>query len=263
MAIEILAATGPLVLTPLPQVMRCIAKAGFTSVEVMSGFSRATHDAGRIKAAAQAYGLQVGAIHGPFLLAQRHLNGSYANKCVRGMQLAKQVGAKVMVAHSPFRFEPWSMRWLARNVPRLEAETGVAFAMENLYPAHGLHAAAVITIDQMRPFTHLTMDTSHAAVSGIDLFEMFDALHDKIVHLHVADNYGKGVDSHAPLGQGILPLARFLTHVGNSGWSGSITLELDVRAYLDTPRSLSEFLARQRLKCEAALAGEVTDKDWS
>lgn len=262
MAPEILAATGPLVLTPLPQVMRCIAKAGFKSVEVMSGFNRATHDPGRILSAAKAYGLNVAAIHGPFLLAQRHLMGSYSTKCVQSMRLAQKVGAKVMVAHSPFRFEPWSMRWLANNVERLEKETGVAFAMENLYPAHGLNAAAVITIDQMRPFKHLTMDTSHAAVAGIDLFDMFDALKDQIVHLHVADNHGKGVDSHAPLGTGVLPLAAFLKHVGDSGWNGTITLELDVRAYLDTPRSLSEFLARQRLKCEAALSGEVSDKDW-
>ncbi|MGH3923682.1 MAG: sugar phosphate isomerase/epimerase family protein, partial [Pseudonocardiaceae bacterium] len=99
--------------------------------------------------------------------------------------------------------------------------------------------------------------TSHFAVAGVDLFEAWEALQDRVVHLHVSDNLGTGTDSHAPIGTGVLPLERFLAHVGASGWSGTITLELDCRAHLDSRDTLVSFLAGERIKAERLLAGDL------
>jgi sugar phosphate isomerase/epimerase len=77
----------------------------------------------------------------------------------------------------------------------------------------------------------------------------------------VSDNFGNGKDSHAPIGSGVLPLEAFLAHVGASGYRGTVTLELDCRPYLDTRESLVAFLARERVKAQALLAGEGIDAD--
>lgn len=254
---RILAATGPLFMTPLDFVMGAIADAGYDAVEVMVGQNADTQDPERILACAARSGLDVPAVHGPFLLLLRNVFGtSFAAKATASMELAAAVGADIMVAHAPFRWEFRSKRFITEEVPQLAADTGVTFGMENLFPVGGRSFSSVISIEEMRAYDHLVMDTSHCAVAGIDIFEMWRELSDKIVHLHVADNFGNGKDSHAPLGSGILPIEAFLAEVGRSGWAGTITLELDCRAYLDTRDSLVQFLARERLKAESALAGD-------
>jgi sugar phosphate isomerase/epimerase len=254
---RVLAATGPLFMTPLAGVMEAIADAGFTGVEVMVGHNAETQDADAILAAAGRAGLDVPALHGPFLLLLRNVMGpSFAGKTTASMELARRVGATVMVAHAPFRWEVRARRFLTEEVPALEAATGVRFGMENLFPVGGRAFSSVITVEEMDAFDHLVMDTSHCAVAGIDLFEMWSALSHKVVHLHVADNFGNGKDSHAPIGSGVLPLEAFLAEVGASGWGGTITLELDCRAHLGSRDALVAFLAREREKAEAALAGE-------
>lgn len=253
---RILAATGPLFMTPLDYVMDAIAEAGYDAVEVMVGHNADTQDAGQIQAAASQSGLSVRALHGPFLLLLRTVFGtSFTSKTTASMELAAEIGADVMVAHAPFRWEVRSRRWMSEEVPDLARRTGVVFGMENLFPVAGRAFSSVITVEEMDEFDHLVMDTSHCAVAGIDVMEMWGALSHKIVHLHVSDNFGNGKDSHAPIGSGVLPLQEFLAEVGSSGWSGTITLELDCRAHLETHDGLVRFLTEERKKTEAALAG--------
>src|SRR5690606_26546911 len=107
------------------------------------------------------------------------------------------------------------------------------FAMENLYPLGGRNFSLAVTPEEMLRYDHVVFDTSHFAVSGVDLVAAWERLHDRVVHVHLSDNLGVGRDSHAPLGTGVLPLRRFLARVAESGWSGTVTLEIDVRSYLD------------------------------
>lgn len=244
-------------MTPLDYVMDAIAEAGYEAAEVMIGHNADTQDAARIRSAAANSGLAVPALHGPFLLLLRTVFGtSFAAKTTASMELAAEVGADIMVAHAPFRWELRGRRWMEDEVPALAERTGVIFGMENLFPVAGRAFSSVITVAEMDAFDHLVMDTSHCAVAGIDLLEMWGALSHKISHLHVADNFGNGKDSHAPIGSGVLPLEPFLGEVGNSGWDGTITLELDCRAHLETRESLVAFLAGERAKVQAALAGQ-------
>jgi sugar phosphate isomerase/epimerase len=183
----------------------------------------------------------------------------YIGKTRRSLELAAAIGADVMVAHAPFRWERKARDWLAAEADAEGDEHDVAFAMENLFPVAGRAFSAVITPEQLAPFRHVVFDTSHFGVAGVDLFEAWDALSDRVAHLHVSDNFGNGKDSHAPIGSGVLPLEEFLRHVGRSGYRGTVTLELDCRAYLDTRDSLVGFLARERVKAETLLAGGGDD----
>lgn len=252
---RLLAATGPLMLSPLGWVLDAIADAGFSGAELLLAHNPETRDPERVEAYAREAGLEIPVVHGPYMLLLRNVLGSgYEDKTRRSLEIAGELGADVMVAHAPFRWERRARGWLA-EVDDEAAAHGTAFAMENLFPVAGQAFSSAITPAEMTAYRHVVFDTSHFGVAGIDLLEAWDVLADRVVHLHLSDNFGAGRDSHAPIGSGVLPLEPFLEHVGASGWDGTITLELDCRAYLDTRDSLVAFLARERVKAESLLAG--------
>ncbi len=255
---RLLAATGPLLLSPLDWVMDAIAEAGFSGVEVLLAHNPETRDPDRILECAKESGLEVPVIHGPYMLLLRNVFGAeYVEKSRRSLEVAAEIGAEVMVAHAPFRWERHARDWAHAEADAEAAEVGTTFAMENLFPVRNMSFSCVVTPEQLSPFSHIVFDTSHFGVAGIDLFEAWEALHEKVVHLHVSDNFGNGKDSHAPIGTGILSLEKFLAHVGASGWNGTCTLELDCRSYLDSRESLVSFLGEERVKAEQLLAGEL------
>ncbi|HVL98005.1 MAG TPA: sugar phosphate isomerase/epimerase [Egibacteraceae bacterium] len=253
---RLLVSTGPLLLSPLDWVMDSIADAGYDGAELLIGHNPGTRDPERVLGHAREAGIDVPVVHGPYMLLLRNVLGSdYIEKTRRSLEITAAVGAEVLVAHAPFRWERRARGWLAAEADAEADDYGPAFAMENLFPVAGRAFSSVITPEDLTRFRSVVFDTSHFAVARVDLFEAWDALADRVVHLHVSDNFGNGKDSHAPIGSGVLPLERFLAHVGRSGYVGAITLELDCRAYLDTRDSLVGFLARERVKAEVLLAG--------
>ena len=255
---RLLASTGPLLLSPLDWTLAAIADAGFESAEVLLAHNPDTRDAEKVLRYAALAGLDIPVIHGPYMVILRNVLGSnYVEKTRRSLEVSAEIGAATMVAHAPFRWERGARGWLNEEVDGEAADYGVTFAMENLFPVAGRNFSSVVTPDQLAAFPHVVFDTSHFAVAGIDLFQAWEALSDRVAHLHVSDNFGSGRDSHAPIGSGILPLERFLGVVGASGWSGTITLELDCRAYLDSRDSLVNFLSRERVKATELLAGNL------
>ena len=252
---RLLVSTGPLLLSPLDWVLDAFAEAGYDGAELLVGHNPETRDPDRIDALARRAGLTVPVVHGPYMVLLRNVLGAgYLDKTRRTLELAAAVGADTMVAHAPFRWERRARGWLAAEVDDEAAELGVAFGMENLFPVAGRAFSSVVTPEELAPFRHIVFDTSHFAVAGVDLLDAWRLVGDRVTHLHVSDNFGNGKDSHAPIGTGILPLERFLATVGAGGYRGTITLELDCRAYLDSRASLVDFLAAQRRKATALLA---------
>jgi sugar phosphate isomerase/epimerase len=255
------AATGPLLLSPLGWVLDAIADAGFAGAELLMAHNPETRDPERVLTYAQEAGVDVPVVHGPYMVLLRNVLGrNYVTKTRRTLELTAAMGAELVVAHAPFRWESKARRWAIDEVDGEAAEHGVVFGMENLYPYAGRSVSAVVTPEQLTSYSNVVFDTSHFAVAGVDLFAAWEALADRVVHLHISDNFGNGKDSHAPIGSGVLPLEDFLAHVGRTGYRGTVTLELDCRAYLDTRDSLVSFLARERVKAEALLAGAPADE---
>lgn len=256
---RILAATGPLLMTPLDWTFEVIAEAGYEGVEVMISHAPESRDPDAVRALAERAGLAVPVVHGPYLLLLRTVLGAnYVEKTRRSLALAAAIGAQTMVAHAPFRWERGARNWLAEDVGAEAAEAGTTFAMENLFPVAGQHFSSAISPRELTEFPSVVFDTSHFGVAGVDLLEAWEILAERVVHLHVSDNLGNGRDSHAPIGSGVLPLERFLATVAGSAWSGTVTLELDCRPYLDSREKLVRFLAAEREKAVGLLAGRAT-----
>lgn len=258
----LLGATGGFLFNPLGWTMNVFADAGFSAVEVLFAHNVESRDSDKICAFAQAAGLTVPVVHGPYMLFLRNVfTANYVEKTRRSIALAAEVGADTMVAHAPLRWERGHTEWARNEATDEAAEQGVRFAMENLYPVWGMHFSSMVLPEELDGFRHVVFDTSHFAVTGIDLFEAWHALGDRVRHLHVSNNLGNGKDSHAPLETGVLPIDRFLAHVGRSGYTGTITLELDVRPHIDDRDALVRFLSHQRQTAERWLSGDLSPAD--
>ncbi len=255
---RLVAATGALLTTPLGWVMDAVAEAGFSAIEVLLGHDPETRDPDKVLGFARQAGLDVPVVHGPYMLLLRGVLGAdYVEKTRRSVELARAMGAGLLVAHAPFRWERGARRWAELQAHDEAREHGVRFGMENLFPVAGRTFSSVVTPAQLGAFRHVVFDTSHFGVAGIDLFDAWEALGDRVAHLHVSDYLGNGRDSHAPIGAGVLPLEAFLSHVGRCGWAGTVTLEVDCRPFLETRDSLVGFLARERAKAQSLLDGDA------
>jgi len=67
--------------------------------------------------------------------------------------------------------------------------------------------------------------------------------------VHLSNNAGRGWDSHLPVGRdGVLPVEGFLGDL-TDGYRGTVSLELDLRPWLEDPRALRDLLLEQREYC--------------
>ncbi len=251
---RVVCATGPFYMLPLGQVFEAISKAGFTGAEVMVTSERESQDPVALKALAEDFGVGVRAIHAPFLLLTRRVfSTDPLEKIKRSTELAQEAGAPLIIVHPAFQWQRGYQRWLRAELDDFQAREDITIAMENMFPiwirGRGLTVHRTTGIEDMKQFGAVTLDTSHAAVTGIDIIRAYEELQDRIVHIHLSNNLGVGRDSHAPLKQGVLPIASFLERLGATGYSGTITLELDIRPWASNPVKLAAMLRENREYC--------------
>jgi sugar phosphate isomerase/epimerase len=257
---RLICSTAAFFARPLAVAFGRIAEAGFAGVEVMVTRDPETQEGHRLRELAAEHDLEIRAIHAPFLLMTRKVWGTDPiGKIYRSIELAEQVGAPLVTVHPPYRWQVAYRRWLEDRLPELSLHTGVVVAVENMFPIGlrgrgGLSLHAKHELEDLEQFPNVVLDTSHAAVSGLDLLETFDRLAHRIAHVHLSNNAGRGWDSHLPLHQGVLPIESFLDRLATEGFAGSISLELDLRPYLDDEEALREVLVGNRELCEASLA---------
>ena len=235
---------------PLATGVRAIAKAGFDALEVMVTGDKLTQDGATLRATAEDHGLSIGSIHAPFLLLTRGVfTTDPVEKIKRSVQVAHDAGASSVVVHPPYRWQSAYTTWLDTELERFIADSGIHVSMENMFPVwmrgRGLQFHRVIQPAELVKFPHVTLDTSHLAVAGVDIIEAYRAVGDKLAHIHLSNNLGHGRDSHAPLTTGVLPIVAFLRTLKDTEYTGSIALEMDIREYASKPAELTALLTEQ------------------
>ena len=99
-----------------------------------------------------------------------------------------------MVVHPPFRWQRDYAREFVAGLARMEGETPIRFAVENMYPwrAGSREVKAYSPGWDVRDedYPHTTLDLSHTAVSGTDARDMAHDLGDRLAHIHLADGSG-------------------------------------------------------------------------
>ena len=260
---RILLSTAPFHHRPLADAFGVAADAGFDGVELMVTGDPASQDPATVADLSRTHRLPVPVVHGPFLvLTRRALGVDPLEKAARTLVMARHLGADVVVVHPPFRWQRGFRGWLDDRADADADAHGTRVAVENLYPVPmgpatpRLHTAT--HPEHLVRHRHVVLDTSHLAVTGVDLAAAWDVLAPRTVHLHVSDHDGGWGDRHLPIGSGALPLAGLLGRVGRDLAAPSVTLELHLRREVLSDRAgLVRLLREQRERCNELLAARV------
>ncbi len=242
----------------LGDTFRIVAETGYTGVEVMVTKDPASQDPAAMRALAKEFSLTIGAIHAPSLLLTRKVWGTDpVGKIYRAIEVAEEAEIPIVVTHPPYRWQRGYRRWLIERLPTLSERTGVTVALENMFPVRmgqrGVTFHSNQDLDELDGLPNLVLDTSHAAVADHDLVEVRRRFAERMRHVHLSDNAGKGWDSHLPPGDGVLDLDAFLDDLAGDGYQGAVSLEVDLRRYLTDDTVLRSVMVGMREQVESRL----------
>nr|WP_218855790.1 sugar phosphate isomerase/epimerase [Nocardioides daedukensis] len=211
------------------------SKLGYDAVEVMVGIDALSQQVAAVKQLSRHHEIPVCAIHAPCLLVTQRVWGTDPwDKLRRSAEMAHEVGADVVVVHPPFRWQKDYARDFVEGIAELEDTTGIAFAVENMYPwraskKRGMDVYAPGWDPSEEDYANATVDLSHAATAHSDPLEMVKRLGPRLRHLHLTDGSGSPKDEHLVPGRGTQPAAELLRHLAATGFEGHIVLEINTR----------------------------------
>ena len=124
------------------------------------------------------------------------------------------MGADTVVVHPPFRWQRDYVRGFVDGIADLEAETGIAFAVENMYPWRASDASCRPTCPAGTRSTR-TMRTPPwtcrtAPRRAATPIQMALDLGTRLHHVHMTDGSGSAKDEHLVPGRGNQPCGEFL-----------------------------------------------------
>ena len=211
------------------------ATLGYDTVEVMVGIDALSQQTSAVRQLAEHHGVPISAVHAPCLLFTQRVWGTEPwGKLERSAEMAHAVGAEVVVVHPPFRWQKEYARDFVNGIAALEVSTGIAFAVENMYPwrassRRGMEMYLPGWDPSGEPYANTTIDLSHAAIAKSDPIEMAERLGDRLRHVHLTDGSGSAKDEHLVPGRGEMGAASFLRHLATTGFDGEIVVEINTR----------------------------------
>jgi sugar phosphate isomerase/epimerase len=216
---------------------RLARRIGYDGIEVMVTHDPRTQDATLLRELSFRYRLPILSIHAPVLvLTQFVWSRDPAMKLARAAELAREVGAKTVVAHPPYRWQPEFARRFESVVAQTEETYGVEVAVENMFPLRkaGLEfrAYAPSADPTELAVNAMTLDFSHASLAGRDSLEYAMAMGSRLRHVHLSDGGGRNtlVDEHLVPGHGTQPVAEVLQLLGREKWKGAVIAEVHTRS---------------------------------
>ena len=211
------------------------ASLGYDAVEVMVGIDALSQQTSAVRQLSEHHEVPVCAIHAPCLLFTQRVWGTEPwGKLERSAEMAAAVGAEVVVVHPPFRWQKEYARDFVNGIAALEESTGVAFAVENMYPwrassRRGMEMYLPGWDPSGESYANTTIDLSHAAIARSDPVAMAGRLGSRLRHIHLTDGTGSAKDEHLVPGRGTTGAASFLRHLAVSGFAGEIVVEINTR----------------------------------
>lgn len=210
------------------------ARLGYDAVEIMVGTDAVSLDSARVRSLMDYHEVPVCAVHAPTLLITQRVWGIEPwGKLRRSAEMAGDLGAEVVVVHPPFRWQKEYAATFVEGIAALEAETGMAFAVENMYPWRSRLRTLGVYQPGWDPSEHdyanATIDLSHTATAGDDPVAMAERLGGRLRHVHMADGVGSARDEHLVPGRGSQPCGSFLEHLATTGFEGHVVVEINTR----------------------------------
>ena len=210
------------------------ARLGYDAVEVMVGIDPISQEIDAVRHLSQHHKMPVCAVHAPCLLITQRVWGTDPwEKLDHSAEMAREVGADVVVVHPPFRWQRDYARGFVAGIAELESRTGLAFAVENMYPWRASRREMQAYVPDWDPseqdYAHTTLDLSHTATSRSDPLAMARRLGHRLRHVHLTDGTGSAKDEHLVPGRGNQPVTELLEHLAGTGFGGHLVVEINTR----------------------------------
>ena len=111
------------------------ARLGYDGVEIMVWTDPVSQDVTALRRLSDYHQVPILALHAPCLVITQRVWGTDPwAKLVRAKDAAEEVGAETVVVHPPFRWQREYARQFVGGIEQMAGETGVKFAVENMFP---------------------------------------------------------------------------------------------------------------------------------
>ncbi|MBL4694997.1 sugar phosphate isomerase/epimerase [Candidatus Gracilibacteria bacterium] len=156
--------------------------------------------------------------------APEHLSTKEIKEVV---EIAKKVGAKVVILQPPKVLDFKTAAWLKKEVPKLREKEGISIALENapagtflgFLPSHSMSNTA-----DLKDFKHISLDTARIGEKRKDIMRAYPSFKKFLVHVHLSNVFhGK---KYAKPQEGILPLESFLAKLNQDKYPGAISIKV-------------------------------------
>ena len=137
--------------------------------------------------------------------------------------MAQAVGADVVVVHPPFRWQRDYAEGFVEGIAELERRTGIAFAVENMYPWRATSRREMKVYQpgwdpSEQPYANTTIDLSHAATAQSDPIAMAERLGSAAASRAPDRRQRVAKDEHLVPGRGNQPCGEFLEQLARTGF---------------------------------------------
>ena len=210
---------------------------GYDGVELMVGIDPIASDIDYMVDLRDYHQVPVHAVHAPCLLVTQTTWGKDPwQKLEKSAEAAHRLGADVVVVHPPFRWQREYARGFVEGIRRLNDETGITFAVENMYPWRTSNRAAFQAYSPAwdpteLDYEHLVLDLSHASTAQMQALDYVDAWGDRLRHVHFTDGRGSMKDEHLLPGEGDQHALELLRRLAERRFSGHVVLEVNTRGH--------------------------------
>ncbi|MFI7678606.1 sugar phosphate isomerase/epimerase family protein [Actinophytocola sp. NPDC049390] len=231
------------------------ATLGYDGVELMVWADPISQDPAAIRRRSRQFGVPVLAVHAPCLLiTQRVWSPRPEERLRRSVQAAQDLDASTVVIHPPFRWQRKYAEGFADLVRELEDSSGVAIAVENMFPVRRFGRQVSAFDPSIDPtdvgYRNYTLDLSHTSAAGEDALALRERMGAALTHLHLADGTGVPRDEHLVPGRGTQPCAQVCESLAEDGFAGQVVLEINTRrarTAAERAKDLAEALLFARL----------------
>jgi len=211
------------------------SRLGYHGVEIMVGTDATSADPHALAELASYHQVPVTAIHAPTLLLTQRVWGTDPwAKLEKAGEAAAALGAAVVVVHPPFRWQRNYASVFTDGIRRLEANTGLIYAVENMYPWRGpgggeVRAYAPSWDSSLLDCDHLTLDLSHAAIARQHSVELVRDWGERLAHVHLTDGTDGPTDQHLLPGEGDQDPGAVIDELMRTGYTGQVVAEVSTR----------------------------------
>jgi len=147
------------------------------------------------------------------------------------LEIAKVVGAKVVVVEAPKLFDFKYKEWVQKQVPVLRKKYDLGIAMKNStseYMWGVLPGRSMSSIPDLQNFREVCLDVSNLVEKKMDLMRAYDIMQKYLVHIQISNVY-RGKDHSLP-DEGILPIESLLTKLKKDNYKFDVALTVTPRA---------------------------------